>query len=303
MSRGETLSAASEHLTTSRRPIELSVVIPAFNEETAIVQTINEVRTALAGATPDFEIIVVDDGSKDRTGAAAETTGVRVLSNRTNMGYGASLKRGVAASDSTYVAIIDADGTYPASNLPRMLEIARSVDMVVGARSTSMTNVPLIRRPAKFILNNFANFLARQKIPDLNSGLRVFRRSALIPFVPLLPRGFSFTTTITLCMICSDLAVEYVPIEYRRRIGKSSMKATDFLRFILLVLRAIVLFSPLRVFLPLGGVLFLLGMTKFSYDLVIGNISESAILGILAAIMIWSLGLLADMIARLHFRR
>src|SRR5436190_11039345 len=132
MRRGETLSAASEHLTTSRRPIELSVVIPAFNEETAIVQTINEVRTALAGATPDFEIIVVDDGSKDRTGAAAETTGVRVLSNRTNMGYGASLKRGVAASDSTYVAIIDADGTYPASNLPRMLEIARSVDMVVG---------------------------------------------------------------------------------------------------------------------------------------------------------------------------
>ena len=112
--------------------------------------------SALAQSYPDTEVIVVDDGSKDRTGAAAETTGVRVLSNRTNMGYGASLKRGVAASDSTYVAIIDADGTYPASNLPRMLEIARSVDMVVGARSTSMTNVPLIRRPAKFILNNFA---------------------------------------------------------------------------------------------------------------------------------------------------
>jgi hypothetical protein len=185
-----------------------------------------------------------------------------------------------------------------------MLEIASAgADMVVGARNASMTNVPLIRRPAKYMLNNFANFLARRKIPDLNSGLRVFRRRSLLGFLPLLPSGFSFTTTITLCMLCSDLTVEYVPIEYRRRIGKSSMRATDFFRFLLLVVRAIVLFSPLRVFIPLGAFLFLCGLAKLAYDIVIGNLSESAVLGLLGAVMIWSLGLLADMVAKLHLRR
>ena len=114
--------------------------------------------------------------------------------------------------------------------------------------------------------------------------------------------GFSFTTTITLCMICSDLRVVYVPIEYGRRIGRSKIRFTDFFNFILLVLRAIVLFNPLRVFLPLGLVLFTLGIAKLVYDIVIGNLSETAVLGLLAAIMIWSLGLIADMLARLHLR-
>jgi len=284
-------------------PVLLSVVIPAFNEEQAIERTVAEVRDSLSPLAIDFDIIVVDDGSTDRTKEAAERSGARVLSRKDNRGYGASLKRGIAAGNSTFVAIIDADGTYPASNLPRMLEMAHSAEMVAGARDASMTNVPLIRRPATYILNNFANFLARRKIPDLNSGLRVFRRSSLTGFLPLLPSGFSFTTTITLCMICSDLVVEYVPIEYRKRIGKSSMRSTDFLKFLLLVVRAIVLFSPLRVFIPVGALLFAMGSAKLAYDVVIGNLSESAVLGLLGAIIIWSLGLLADMIARLYLRR
>jgi hypothetical protein len=202
------------------------------------------------------------------------------------------------------VAIIDADGTYPASSLPEMLEFARTADMVVAARDVWMTNVPLVRRPAKFILSKFANFLAQRKIPDLNSGLRVFRRSSLVRFLPLLPTGFSFTTTITLCMICSDLIVKYVPIDYRRRVGRSSMRVGDFFNFLMLVLRAIVLFNPLRVFIPIGTLLFLLGGTKLIYDLfLVGNLSESAVLGVLAAIMIWTFGLLADMVSRLHLRR
>ena len=183
-----------------------------------------------------------------------------------------------------------------------MLELARSADMVVGSRADSMNNVPLIRRPAKFVLNSLANYLAQSNIPDLNSGLRVFDRSVLTQFIPLLPSGFSFTTTITLCMLCSDKKVVYHPVEYRKRIGQSKIRPTDFFNFILLVLRAIVLFNPLRVFLPLGAMMFMLGFLKFVYDIFIGDLSESAIFGMLAAIMIWSLGLISDMIARLHFR-
>jgi len=245
---------------------------------------------------------VVDDGSTDGTAERAQSTGARVIRCAENGGYGCALKRGIGAGDSEFVAIIDADGTYPAAGLLAMLETAEHADMVVGARSANMANVPFIRRPAKFILNSLANYLAQKKIPDLNSGLRVFRRGVLTRFIPLLPMGFSFTTTITLCMICSDLRVVYVPIEYSRRIGSSKIHYTDFFSFILLVLRASVLFNPLRVFLPLGFALFLPGVLKLVYDIFIGNLSESAVLGILAAIIIWSFGLIADMLARLHLR-
>ena len=280
----------------------LSVVIPAYNEEMAILQTVAALNQALSALPTSYEIIVVDDGSTDKTAEHAESTGVRVIRCQENGGYGSALKRGIAAGDSDLIAIIDADGTYPVSGLIEMLTSAEHADMVVGARSSSMTNVPFIRRPAKLMLTGLANYLAQKKIPDLNSGLRVFRREVLTRFIPLLPMGFSFTTTITLCMICSGLRVVYVPIEYGHRIGRSKIRFTDFFNFILLVLRTIVLFNPLRVFLPLGFALFLLGTGKLVYDIFIGDLSESAVLGILAAIIIWSFGLIADMLARLHLR-
>jgi len=282
--------------------VGLSVVIPAYNEEMAIVQTITAVNEALSQLPTSYDIVVVDDGSTDSTAERAESTGARVIRCEDNGGYGSALKRGIAAGNSEFIAIIDADGTYPAADLLAMFETAQHADMVVGARNANMSNVPFIRRPAKFILNGLANYLAQRKIPDLNSGLRIFRREVLARFIPLLPMGFSFTTTITLCMICSGLRVVYVPIEYGRRIGNSKIRFTDFFNFILLVLRAIVLFNPLRVFLPLGFALFTLGVAKLVYDIYVGDLSESAVLGILAAIIIWSFGLIADMLARLHLR-
>lgn len=287
---------------TARKYVDLSVVIPAHNEERAVRETVEEVRRVLTELPIDFDIIVVDDGSTDDTHAQAQASGADVIHSSDNAGYGATLKKGIAAGNSKYVAILDADGTYPPSDLPIMLEMAGKADMVVGDRGTHMKNVPLIRRPAKFMLNSLANYLAQRKIPDLNSGLRVFKRKSLTGFIPLLPMGFSFTTTITLCMICSHLTVLYHPIEYGVRIGQSKIRPADFFNFILLVFRAIVLFNPLRVFLPLGGILFGLGIVKVIYDIAIGDLSESAIFAFLAAIMIWSLGLIADMIARLHLR-
>ena len=282
--------------------LSLSVVIPAYNEEAAVRSTVEDVRAHLAPLGIPYEIIVVDDGSKDNTRAEAIASGATVDWNDQNSGYGATLKRGVKRAQYEYVAILDADGTYPARYLPEMLALCRHQDMVVGDRGAAMKNVPVIRRPAKFILNHLASFLADRKLNDLNSGLRVFRRSELIPFLPLLPQNFSFTTTITLCMSCNGKRLIYVPIEYGKRVGRSKIKPIDFINFIILILRVITLFNPLRVFIPLGLVLFLLGVAKLAYDIFQMNLSESAIFAFLAAIMIWSLGLIADMISRLHLR-
>lgn len=282
--------------------LKLSVVIPAYNEEGALRATIEETRAALDPTGIEYEIIVVDDGSQDNTRAEAQAAGVILEVNPENTGYGASLKRGLARSQHEFVAILDADATYPPRYLPEMLSLALHADMVVGDRGAAMNNVPLIRRPAKKLLNGLANFLAERKLNDLNSGLRVFRKSAVLPFVQLLPSGFSFTTTITLCMSCTEKRIIYIPIEYRRRVGSSKIRATDFVRFVVLVLRVIMLFNPLRIFLPLGAMFFAVGLAKSIYDVTQLNLSETAIFMFLAAIMVWSLGLIADMIARLHLR-
>ena len=282
--------------------MSLSVVIPAYNEERAIKDTVKAIRTALDPLGIVYEVIVVDDGSADATLDRARETDATVLANQTNLGYGATLKHGVRHAQYEYVAIIDADGTYPAEDLPNMLALCRDQDMVVGDRGAAMKNVPMIRKPAKWMLNSLASFLAERKLNDLNSGLRVFRRSELVPFIPLLPQGFSFTTTITLCMSCNGKRMIYTPIEYRKRIGKSKIRPVDFVNFIVLVMRIITLFNPLRIFIPLGLVFFGLGTIKALYDISQWNLSETAIFAFLTALLMWSLGLIADMITRLHLR-
>lgn len=282
--------------------LSLSVVIPAFNEEGGIRETIEEVQAALATMPIPTEIIVVDDGSEDDTRGEAAKAGVRVEANPVNAGYGATLKRGIRAAKYEYVAILDADRTYPARFLPGMLALARDYDMVVGDRGAAMTNVPWMRRPAKKMLNWLASYLAKRKLNDINSGMRVFKSDQLIPFLPLLPSGFSFTTTITLCMACSEKPMVYTPIEYRLRVGRSKIRPVDFINFIVLMLRVIMLFNPLRIFLPAGLAFFSVGCAKLIYDFSQHNLSETAVFMFLASIMVWSLGLIADMISRLHLK-
>jgi glycosyltransferase involved in cell wall biosynthesis len=286
----------------SSNPVTLSIVIPAYNEEGAVGATVRRIRAALSELPMRFEIIVVDDGSLDGTRSAAELSGAVVLSWAENGGYGLALKRGIAARQSDYVAIIDADGTYPAESLIPMIELAQTADMVVANRGAAMRNVPLIRRPAKWILNGLANYLARREIPDVNSGMRVFRRANLEKFIPLLPDGFSFTTTITLAMLCTKQRVVYFPIQYAKRIGSSKIRPVHFFAFIVLLFRIVALFEPLRIFMPLGGALFALGVCKLIYDIWVWNLSETAIFSFLGALIIWSMGLIADMISRLHLR-
>jgi glycosyltransferase involved in cell wall biosynthesis len=286
----------------SRRPT-IAVIIPAYNEQDAVRATVENVRSALDRARVSHEIVVVNDGSSDDTMTEAQKSGARVVSFADNTGYGHALKAGIAASDSDLIAILDADGTYPPDALPAMVRMAASSDMVVADRGRGMNNVPLVRRPAKWILKMLASVLARRRINDVNSGLRVFRRPALERFLALLPDGYSFTTTITLCMLASNLTVVYHPIRYGQRIGHSKIKARHFFKFIFLVLRLTVLFQPLRIFVPLGALLFVAGVAKAIYDHSPASPSAGAIFGILGAIVVWSLGLWADAIARVRLPR
>ncbi|MFN7917106.1 MAG: glycosyltransferase family 2 protein [Vicinamibacterales bacterium] len=284
-------------------PPDLAIVLPAFNEALGITDTLASVREVLSAFTGTSEIVVVDDGSTDDTAAKAAACGVKVVSHGWNRGYGAALKTGIMATTAPAIMIMDADSTYPPDAIPRLYNRLDGADMVVGSRLLSSDGVAWIRRPGKWILNNFASFLVGRRIPDLNSGQRVMRRETLLRYMHLCPSGFSFTSTITLAMVAQGHNVVYEPIDYAKRAGKSKIRASHFASFILLVVRAIVLFNPLKVFLPVGAVAFLAGVAKLIEDIYLQNLSETAVMAFLSAINIWAVGLLADMIARLQLQQ
>jgi glycosyltransferase involved in cell wall biosynthesis len=289
-------------VTPASPAVDLAVILPAYNEIGGITSTITRIRQVIDALPYSTELIVVDDGSADGTGACAAETGARVLTHQVNRGYGAALKTGILNTSARAIAIIDADCTYPPEALPSLTEKLAGADMVVGSRALSSTGVAWIRRPGKWMLNSFASYLVGRHIPDLNSGLRVMRRDAVLKYLHLLPNGFSFTSTITMAMLANGHDVTYEPIVYTKRVGRSKIRASHFFSFMLLVVRAIVLFNPLKVFLPLGTLLFLLGVVKLVQDVVRWNLSETAIMAFLAAIIVWAVGLLADMISRLQMQ-
>ena len=280
----------------------VSVVIPAFDEEGAIEESVRSVLSVMEDSRIEFELIVVDDGSSDRTAELSEAAGAQVLRLPENRGYGAAVKAGIARAKHEIIVITDADGTYPAESIPVLLADLGEYDMVVGARIGANVAIPLVRRPAKWFLRRLASYLAGRAIPDLNSGLRVMRKSLVKRFEHLLPSGFSFTTTITLASLCSGALVRYSPIDYHERIGESKIRPSHAVEFLLLILRTIVYFNPLKVFLPMGGVFFLGGLVKFIYDIYIGNFSETALLGFLGAAILWAVGLLSDQMSRIGLR-
>ncbi len=276
----------------------VSVVIPAFNEELAVRETILELREMFAGTEVEAEIVVVDDGSQDDTAREAKSAGARVIQHRSNRGYGASLKTGILAAENDIIAITDADGTYPAEFLPEMLARLEHADMVVGSRTGADVNIPLSRKPAKWFLRVMANYVANTKIPDLNSGLRVFRRDVAVQYFAILSDQFSFTTTITLAMLCDKYAVRYVPINYRKRQGKSKIMPWDAGSFAVLIMRVAMLFRPLRVFLPIALVCMAYGLFKMSVDLIYDPmISASAIFALISAMQLTLIGMLGEAIA------
>jgi glycosyltransferase involved in cell wall biosynthesis len=278
--------------------MNVSVVIPAYNEEHGVGPVVTELRSVLESNGIAAEVIVVDDGSTDQTARAAAAAGARVLRHRSNRGYGAALKSGITAASNECVVITDADGTYPCHYIPEILAKLETADMVVGARIGSNVKIPLIRRPAKWVLNKLANYMTGTRIPDLNSGLRAFRRKLAMQYFAMLPDQFSWTTTITLAMHCDKYAVTYLPIDYLARRGRSKIVPWDAGSFAILILRTAMLFRPLRIFIPV--VLFCLayGFVKTTIDMMRDpNISASALLAFVSALILLLIGMLADALA------
>jgi glycosyltransferase involved in cell wall biosynthesis len=276
-----------------------TVVVPAYDEEAGIGPTLDRLREALADLPVATEILVVDDGSRDGTASKlASIAGIRTVTHARNRGYGAALKTGLRHARHDLVVISDADGSYPCERIPDLVRRAASADMVVGARSSASAGSSTLRGIPKWFLRRFAEWLVQCEIPDLNSGLRVFRKSVVDGFVRLLPDTFSFTTTVTLAMISNGYTVVFEPIDYRPRVGRSKIKPIrDTLRFVQLILRTGMYFAPLRVFLPVAAV-FAAGFAVSLYlDLFVRrDLTEATLVLLVTATQLAMFALLADMI-------
>jgi glycosyltransferase involved in cell wall biosynthesis len=291
----------------------VSVVIPAYNEEAAVREQVDTIRRVLNSRGIVHEIVVVDDGSQDRTLEEAVKSQARVLKHPANRGYGAALKTGILAAKYDAIVIADADGTYPADEIPNLLAQLETADMVVGARIGAEVHIPAIRQPAKKFLGWLAARIAGQPIPDLNSGLRAFRRECVRQYFSILSNRFSFTTTVTLALLADDYLVAYHPINYYQRVGRSKITPRHFMDFTILVLRMAMLFQPLKIFAPLAFLCSFLGGLKVVYDIVtifprsstIGwsvfyqpVLSTSAILLLLVGLQLLLIGMVADGVVR-----
>ena len=278
--------------------IEVSIVIPSYNEEEAIGPVINDVRAAMDATSYAYEILVVDDCSSDATVKIARDKKVRVVQRRVNGGSGASRKTGIRAAKGEFIAMLDADGTYTAADIPIMLDMLPEWDQVNGARTSEEGTMKLLRVPAKWFIRKLAIYLSGVKIPDLNTGLKAFKRSVMLKYLWVMPEGFSCVTTMTLAFLCNGYAVTWVPSKYHKRIGESKFHPIkDTSKYMATVIRMVMYFNPLRVFLPLSFLACATGVIRsiFSYKS-IGGLQEGDIILILGGILIGMMGLLADLI-------
>lgn len=284
---------------------DFSVIIPCFNEEQAIARVVTELQTFLdQEATGKYEIIVVDDGSTDNTPAVlAQLTDVCVHRHPVNRGYGASIKTGIRQAQGRFVATYDGDGQHNPADLWRLCQKIHQEDwaLVVGAR-TKLLHSSLWRLPGKWALGWLANFLSRTKIPDLNSGLRVFRREVISRYLHLCADRFSFSTTSTLIVMNRGYAVAYEPIQVKTRQGKSTVSLMTGYETFLLILRVVLMFDPLRVFVPASICLVICGILLgiYPYFILKRGLTTGSLLVILAGILVFFFGLLADQISALR---
>lgn len=284
----------------------LTIVVPAFNEELGISGVVDRLCGLELGVPT--EVLVVEDGSTDGTGQAlrqleAKHERLRVVHHPHNLGYGAALKTGFTEARHDVVVITDADGTYPEDRIVDLLaRIDEGAEMAVGARRGADVHIPLIRRPAKAVLRLLASYLAGFAIPDLNSGLRAFRRELVLAYRPILPDGFSFTTTITLASLTNRHRVDWVDISYAPRSGRSKIKPIrDTLGFASLIVRTVIYFNPLKVFYPVVFSLSLVFAAFLYHDLFLEpepNLGDKTVLVFVLLVQLLSVGLLADLIEK-----
>ena len=296
------IGKVEKNITASKRTKRLvSIVVPVYNEVETAEKILRDIIQVMKDGRAAFEVIAVDDGSDDGSLQNVRLPNVRVIRHEKNRGYGAAVKTGIRHAQGEAVIITDADGTYPISQIPRLLDVywEKDCDMVVGARTGEQASIPIVRRPAKWVVNKLANVLSGVRIPDLNSGLRVMKKDVLETYIRMLPDGFSLTTTITLAMLTNGFEVEYVSIDYYKRRGNSKIRPfADTLGFVQLILRTIVFFNPMKIFFPLSMVFFLLGFGFLVRDLIRLNLAQTSVFLLMSGGLILAIGLLADLITR-----
>jgi len=279
-------------------PSDVTIVIPAFNEGEAI----GGVVSSLAAAGPWREIIVVDDGSQDDTSARARAAGATVVRHPYNKGNGAAVKSGIRGAAGEYVLIVDGDGQHRPEDARRIVSRLGDYDLVVGARSRT-TQATHTRRFGNGALNGLASYLTGRDIPDLTSGFRGARSAHLREFIHLLPNGFSTPTTTTLAFIKAGYNVAFEPIEARQRVGTSKIRlARDGAKFLMIILKIVTIFSPLRVFLPISLVSFAIGAAYALWTIwTQSHVTNSSVLLIMLAVIVFLVGLVSEQISALRF--
>jgi glycosyltransferase involved in cell wall biosynthesis len=277
----------------------VSIVVPCYNERAGLGPLLDTFDAQLAGCGVEFEYVVVDDGSTDGSGEIPARERMLVVRHDVNRGYGAALKSGIRAATHDWILIIDADGTYPVDRIPELVREAEHCDMAVGARLGQNVSHSIVRRAAKWPIHRLADYLVNRHIPDLNSGLRMFKKELAMRYMRLFPDGFSFTSTITLALMADGWRVRYITIDYYKREGKSKVKPIkDAINYFTLVMRMILFFNPLKIFLPLSFFLFLATLGSLGYDLWLLNLNERSLILFVGFLQMTLLGFLADLVNR-----
>jgi glycosyltransferase involved in cell wall biosynthesis len=283
----------------------VSVIVPAYNEEQIIGKVLDRIRAAMNQAGDPFEILVIDDGSTDQTAARADETGARVIRHPYNIGNGAAIKTGIRNSQGEVIVMMDADGQHQPEDIPRLLEKIGPYDMVVGARTKDSAS-EIHRDFANKIYNWLASYVSGCKIDDLTSGFRAIKASIARGFVYLLPNQYSYPSTITLATIRSGRSLAYIPIEANRRVGKSKIRLLrDGIKFLMIILRIAVFYSPLKIFIPISVLMF---FTGFGYGLfkvlALGTrYGPTSAMLMTMSLVVFMVGLVSEQVALLRFER
>jgi glycosyltransferase involved in cell wall biosynthesis len=280
-------------------PQETSVVIPAYNEE----EGIGAIVRGVLSKGPFREVIVVDDGSTDRTLSCAEAAGARVIRHPYNKGNGAAVKTGLREARGETVLLLDADGQHDPSEMAQVLGPIGAYDMVIGSRSASDQSP--VRALGNLVFQALASWLTGRRIPDLTSGFRAAKRQPMLEILHLLPNGFSYPTTSCLAFLKSGLSVGFVPVKARKRVGKSKIRLVrDGVRFLLIILKIVTLYQPLKVFVPISALSFLLGAAYGLLNVVrFHKIPTGAAILIQLAVLVFLVGLVSEQIASAQERR
>lgn len=284
---------------------KLSIIIPVYNEEEALTGVLSAITDTMNPLSIVYELIAVNDCSTDRSAEILKNSpSVKTINHTRNKGYGASLKTGIKNSLYDWIMIIDGDGTYPVDVLPEMIKETERYDMIIGARDRNSRGIPSERKFAKNFLNRFAGYLTGKHIPDLNSGMRIFKKELALKYWELFPNRFSFTTTLTMVSLSHGYETKFFPISYHKRKGKSSIRPADFFSFLKLVTKLSLFFRPIKVFGPLSLFVFIAALVilgSFFFGFTEKFLDTTFVTLVALAIQTFFFGLLAEIV--IHNRK